>query len=268
MKYIDVSEHQGVIAWEAVKGNVDGVILRAGYGKNNIDKYFHRNASECNRLGIPCGAYWFSYAYTEDMALLEAAYLVQAAGQHRMELPLAFDWEYDSRKYAEKQGVKVTAALVKDMTNAFCQYVENKKYYCMLYANPDYISQFFGTLAGGRYDLWLAAWPNIVDVSKPPRKCGIWQWGSSRVPGIGSDVDTNEAYHDYAAMLAGKQPQPEPPPVEEKPSASPQPWYTDAQQWAVTNHIADGTRPTEAATRAEVWQMLYNYAKSKEDDGR
>lgn len=263
MKYIDVSEFQGVIDWEAVKGSVDGVILRAGYGKNNIDKYFHRNASECNRLSIPCGAYWFSYAYTADMARLEATYLVQAAGQHRMELPLAFDWEYDSRRYAEKQGVKVTAALVRSMTDAFCQYVENKKYYCMLYANPDYINQFFGTLAGGRYDLWLAAWPNNVDVSNPPRKCGIWQWGNSRVPGIGSDVDTNEAYHDYAAMLAGKQPQP----VEEKPSAPPQPWYTEAQQWAVTNKIADGTRPTEAATRAEVWQMLYNY-HNMEDDSR
>jgi N-acetylmuramoyl-L-alanine amidase len=33
-------------------------------------------------------------------------------------------------------------------------------------------------------------------------------------------------------------------------------WYADAQKWAVDNGIADGTRPDEPATRAEVWTML------------
>lgn len=40
------------------------------------------------------------------------------------------------------------------------------------------------------------------------------------------------------------------------------PWYHDAQEWAKINKIADGTRPEETATRAEVWQMLYNYRKT------
>ena len=82
MKYIDVSAHQGEIDWEKVKGSVDGVIIRAGYGKNNIDKYFRRNVSECNRLGIPCGAYWFSYAYTPEMAQAEADYLISAVNPY------------------------------------------------------------------------------------------------------------------------------------------------------------------------------------------
>ena len=33
-------------------------------------------------------------------------------------------------------------------------------------------------------------------------------------------------------------------------------WYADAQKWVVDNGIADGTRPDEPATRAEVWTML------------
>ena len=37
-KYIDVSSHQGVIDFNKVKGQVDGVIIRAGYGRGNIDK--------------------------------------------------------------------------------------------------------------------------------------------------------------------------------------------------------------------------------------
>ncbi len=35
-----------------------------------------------------------------------------------------------------------------------------------------------------------------------------------------------------------------------------EPWYMEAQQWAVDHGIADGTRPQDPATRAEVWTML------------
>ncbi len=67
-KGIDVSKHQGVIDWDKVKasGQVDFAILRAGFGKESsqIDVQFEWNYSECKRLGIPCGAYWYSYAKT------------------------------------------------------------------------------------------------------------------------------------------------------------------------------------------------------------
>lgn len=76
-KGIDVSKHQGVINWEKVKasGLVNFAILRAGFGKESsqIDVQFERNYSECKRLGIPCGAYWYSYAKTAAEAGQEAA---------------------------------------------------------------------------------------------------------------------------------------------------------------------------------------------------
>lgn len=34
------------------------------------------------------------------------------------------------------------------------------------------------------------------------------------------------------------------------------PWYSEAQKWVVEKGVSDGTRPTETATRAEVWAML------------
>lgn len=49
---------------------------------------------------------------------------------------------------------------------------------------------------------------------------------------------------------------------EEKPVENP--WYADAQKWAVEMGIADGTRPTDPCTRAEEWTMLqrlYNLIK-------
>ena len=71
-KYIDVSTFQGEIDWERVKPQIDGAILRAGYGAGNIDAQFVRNITECNRLNIPVGVYWFSYAHNAAKALAEA----------------------------------------------------------------------------------------------------------------------------------------------------------------------------------------------------
>ena len=38
-------------------------------------------------------------------------------------------------------------------------------------------------------------------------------------------------------------------------------WYADAQKWVIKNGIADGTRPEDPATRAEVWTMLQRLKK-------
>ena len=41
-------------------------------------------------------------------------------------------------------------------------------------------------------------------------------------------------------------------------------WYADARRWAIENGIADGTRPNEPATRAEVWTMLQRLSNKTE----
>ena len=62
VKGIDLSEHNGVVDWDQVKSSGVGfAMLRAGYGQT-LDKQFVRNIEECNRTGLPCGVYWFSYA--------------------------------------------------------------------------------------------------------------------------------------------------------------------------------------------------------------
>jgi len=204
MKYIDVSEHQGLIDWATVRPHIDGAILRAGYGsKGTLDKQFKRNAEECNRLGIPCGAYWFSYAKSVAEARLEANHLLTAVTPYRMELPLAYDFEYDSVKNAEKQGVTVTKALASDFVRTFCGAIEAGGYWVLNYANPDYLTRYYDTEIPRRFGVWLASWPTakVFDKSKPPRSCSIWQWGALSVPGIKGNVDTNEAYLDFPAEI-------------------------------------------------------------------
>lgn len=91
-KGIDVSYAQGVIDWDRVKasGKVDFAILRAGYGKESsqVDDQFERNYSECKRLNIPCGAYWYSYATTANEAIQEAAVCLETLAGKIFEIRL------------------------------------------------------------------------------------------------------------------------------------------------------------------------------------
>lgn len=75
---VDVSEHNGTIDWVKAKANgVQGVIIRLGFGwGNRLDYQARQNISECKRLGIPFGIYWYSYAYQNYQAQREADTLI------------------------------------------------------------------------------------------------------------------------------------------------------------------------------------------------
>lgn len=257
-KGIDVSKYQGVIDWDKVKADgVEFAIIRAGYGYRTIDEYFKRNMEECARVGIPVGVYWFSYAITEADAIIEAKSCLDAIKPYKLEYPVAFDYEYDSVRYAKDNGVIVDKALASKICDAFCKTIENAGYYVLNYSNPDYLNRYFNAEIANKYDIWLAQWNNKVDLENPP-KCNLWQYTSKgKVNGINGNVDMNAAYIDYAGIIraAGLNN------LSKKEEAPAKEWYADAQAWAVANGITDGTRPDEAATRAEVWAMLHRMSK-------
>lgn len=228
-KGIDVSEHQGVIDWEKVKGPIDYAILRAGYGKNHIDRQFVRNAAECNRLGIPCGAYWFSYALNADEAKAEADYCIEALKPYKIDYPVAFDFEYDSANYAKKQGVVLTPSLVQSMATAFLLEIEAAGYFAANYANPDFISNYFGTALQQRFGLWLANWTKLVNPAKPPMSCIMWQWGGTQYDGISGNVDSNYCYQAFGAKQEYK--------FDEQAPAQVDDWQHTAVQNALNNGL-------------------------------
>lgn len=197
-KGIDVSSWQGAIDWATVKPNIDFAIIRTGYGNNNIDNQFVRNANECSRLGIPFGVYWFSYALNEKQAKEEADYVCNAVAKYNLSYPICYDFEYDSTNYATKNGITITKSLMVAMAKAFLNRVEERGYFAALYSNPDYLFRGFSELIN-RYDLWLAHW----GISQPSRSCGIWQYRSDGyITGIDGEVDMNYAYKDYPTLIA------------------------------------------------------------------
>ncbi len=202
LKGIDVSEHQGRIDWNKVKDHVDFVMLRAGYGRNNIDKQFIRNISECNRLGIKVGIYWFSYAWNEEMAKNEAKYVLEAIKGYRVDYPISYDLEYDTLNYASKNGVTIGKRLATDMINTFCSTIENAGYKAMNYANPDFINNKFYNKEVN-YPLWLA-WYGVSEDKAKPYNPAMWQYSESgSIAGIGTNsVDMNYCYADLAEKPA------------------------------------------------------------------
>ena len=265
-KGIDVSQWQGTIDWTKVKASgIEFAMIRAGYGQNNIDPQFERNISECNRLGIPCGIYWFSYAYTEAMAIREAEYALAAVEPYKLEYPIAFDYEGASVDYAKKNGVVPDKAHVTALANAFCGRIEQAKYYATVYTNPAYLSQYYDSYVPKSYDIWLAQWPTNPDPnSKPAQAGGIWQYTSSgSVNGISGRVDMNAAYYDYPDIIeknglnkpaTSSEPEPNPEPDTETPAKT----ETElAREWVMALGISDGENPEAACTRQQVWVMLY-----------
>lgn len=162
---IDVSQYQGNVDWNQVKGaGIAFAMLRGGYGKNNVDPYFHQNASACQKLGIPFGIYWFSYAYNAQMAAQEAEYCAALAKQYKVTWPLAYDLEYDTVRYAAQQGITIGKALATTMTAAFCDKVKASGYIPMYYSNLDYYRTMFDT-ERLPYDLWFAQYASAASVS-------------------------------------------------------------------------------------------------------
>lgn len=195
---IDVSYHQGLIDWEKVKPHIGFAMIRAGYGMNTVDAKFERNASECERLNIPYGVYWFSYAKSAQQAAIEAQRCLAVIKGKKLSFPVVFDYEYDSDEKALKAGYLINNNDRYNIAKTFLEVIENAGYYAMLYANKDYMSKGFEKLCE-RYDLWLAQWTDDIE---PYKNCGIWQWTSKgKVDGITGYVDLDISFKDYPSFV-------------------------------------------------------------------
>ena len=199
IKGLDVSRFQGEVDWERVKAaGYQFAMLRAGYGDSTVDEQFRRNASECNRIGLPVGAYWFCYAATAENAAQEADSCIRTVSEYRLDYPVCYDIEQASADYIEKQGVSFTPALARELVKSFCNRVESKGYFAMFYSNQSFFNAYLGTALAKRYAFWYARYTDTFDGTD----CGIWQYTSTgRVPGISGNVDLDLAYVDYPSVI-------------------------------------------------------------------
>lgn len=192
MKLIDVSEHQGRIDWEKVKPQIDGAILRCGYGmdiEKQDDTYFKRNADECTRLGIPFGVYLYSYADSNEKAKSEAAHVLRLIKQYKLSFPVYYD--------LEEAGTEKGAI---ERANIFGDIIEKAGYWCGVYANLNWWNNYLNGLE--RFTKWVAQYNKTCDYKGA--HLDIWQYSSKgKVDGISGNVDMNECYRNFPVEMLG-----------------------------------------------------------------
>lgn len=213
---MDVSRWQKRIDWNKVKasGLVSGVMLRAlgnsakdKPSKPYIDPTFERNYAECQRLGIPCGVYYYCKAVNTEEADAELALLRKVLTGKTVQLPVAVDIE---DTYVQAPLDKQT---LTDIATHALAAIEQMGFYTMLYTGL-YFGQtnlYMGGAALRKYDVWLARYPRDKSKTKPEDKpktdfsFGMWQYTSTaRVPGVSGNADLSHAYKNYAAIIAKK----------------------------------------------------------------
>ncbi len=187
---IDVSNHQGTVDWNKVKAaGIDFAILKVGpvYGKP--DDSFERNAAECERLGIPYGVYYYSYARSVEDANKEADRTLAWLGGHHPSLPVYYDLE-DSYILQDPDFSKDK---LTQIAQAFCNRMEAVGFKSGIYANLNWLNNYLNSPSLSGYDHWVAQYNWRCDYAG---SYSFWQYSSSgNVPGVNGRCDMNYCFN-------------------------------------------------------------------------
>lgn len=200
-KGIDVSTHQGRIDWEKVKNSgIQFAILRLGIGSDissQDDLCFEANVQGCENVGMPWGAYLYSYALNLEDAKSEVQHTLRLLKNKRPEYPVFFDME-DADSYKAKHGMPSNQTLI-GICKTFLLGIEEAGYYASLYASLSWLNNQLNSSELDRFDKWVAHWSASCGYKKP---YGILQYSDNgKVDGINGNVDMNISYKDYPSII-------------------------------------------------------------------
>lgn len=188
---IDVSQYQGVIDWEKVKGHIDFAIIRCGYGQDiegQDDRMFKRNADECTRLNIPFGVYLYSYATNEEEALSEARHAMRLIKDYKMSLPIYYDLE-------DPKVGRLSNEQITNNARVFCEELRRNNYLPGVYANLFWWTTKLTDPFFENYSKWIASYNDVLNYDGV---YDIWQYSQTGfIEGIDAYVDLNISYKDF-----------------------------------------------------------------------
>ena len=189
---LDVSKWQGDINFEQVKNaGVEFVFIRVGTqkgigGEYVLDPKFEQNIKGFQKVGIPVGVYFYTYADSNKSAIADAKWVVEQLKPYKIQLPVVFDWE----NWSFYQEFNKSFYNLTEMANSYFKVIEKAGYKPMLYSSKNYLENvWFKT----KYPVWLA---HYTDKTTYEGDYYIWQLCSNgRIPGINGNVDINIMYN-------------------------------------------------------------------------
>mgnify|MGYP003217268581 FL=1 len=187
---IDASNFQGTIDWNQVKAaGIEFAILKVGPVYGNIDDSFERNATECERLGIPYGVYYYSYARSLKDANKDADRTLAWLGGHHPSLPVYYDLEDNYIL----QDPNFSKDKLTQIAQTFCNRMEAVGFKSGIYANLNWLNNYLDSPSLSGYDHWVAQYNWRCDYVG---SYSFWQYSSSgNVPGVNGRCDMNYCFN-------------------------------------------------------------------------
>lgn len=189
---IDVSHWQGNIDFQKVKdAGVEFVYVRIGRGDGIgngyvLDSKFKQNIEGFNKVGIPVGLYFYTYAASSKDAIKEAKWIVKNIKDYKVDLEIAFDWE----NWSSYKEFKMSFYELTEAAKAFNKELEKHNYKGMLYSSKNYLENMWFDVD---FPVWLAHYTKKTSYQG---KYKVWQiCDNGVVNGISDNqVDINIMY--------------------------------------------------------------------------
>lgn len=199
---IDVSRYQKNIDFAQVKNaGIDFVMIRVGArgyqtGKIAVDEFFEQNIKAAKEAGLDVGVYFYSQAITPQEASEEAAVVVQALTNYKINYPVAYDME------EVENDVSRIDKLTKDertvISATFINALMAAGYKTLLYGNEEWLTKKVDLTKFPVVSVWLA---DSSDMPDYPYQYAMWQYSTKgSVYGVDGNVNMNICFIDYAAQ--------------------------------------------------------------------
>lgn len=202
LKGIDVSNHQGDVAWHKIPDRQSFAFIKASEGTTFVDAWYGRNRAAANNHGKKVGAYHFASPDGDDKVAArrdgrgEAVFFDRHADPRRGDLRPVLDIEIDGGLRPELL-VVWAKSFVKKLTRRVGAPP-------MIYTTPAFWRSAMGNsrwfARNGIRALWIAHWevrrPNVPANNWAGRGWTFWQVTScGDVKGIRGCVDKNVYRH-------------------------------------------------------------------------
>jgi len=192
---IDVSVWQSDVDFNAVRdAGCSFVMIRVGYyySKITLDDYFKENLKKATDAGLDVGVYFYTTDNTIEGVREHARWIVEQLGGHKLQMPVAFDWE----EFANFQKYGMNKQDINDLYAAFADEIRKHGYTPMLYSSKNFLGNIWNERTKALAPVWLA---HFVDETNYEGEYAIWQASAyGHIPGINGDVDMDIQYLDKA----------------------------------------------------------------------
>ena len=201
---LDVSAWSETVDWAKVKADgIEFAIIRTAHRGGKIDPYGERNMSECERLGIPYGIYYYSTAVNNAEADNDVKVMLQTVKNHNPKLGLYIDIEATDAYEAAFGNIYSDSARRKitDLTKRIVNKIKAAGYTAGVYANEHYMKNvlYMNEMPDikwvAKYYTNTASDTNLLDISGKGYK--IWQFtDAGTVNGV-----PNKGYADLNTLI-------------------------------------------------------------------